>query len=155
MKKEKVKRFLYIIVFMVLLAFNVYFVAENYTVHQECKTLYEKEHLSSKDLKSKSVFNYSSSRVSGEDEDAPPEKVKYKKLYGVEYIGQYEIEQNGGIDVKVVEGNSVKILVLDENGKERFYKEATELSFEPNEAGKYDVYLVGYKFTGKVEIKTY
>lgn len=149
------KRVLYIIVFTVLLASNVYFVAENYKVNQECKTLYEKEHLTESDLKSKSNFNYSSSMVSGEDEDAPPEKVKYKKLYGVEYIGQYEIEQNGCIDVKVIDGNSVKILVLDENGKERFYREVTELSFEPNEAGKYDVYLVGNKFTGQVEIKTY
>ena len=46
-------------------------------------------------------------------------------------------------------------MILDEKGNERFYKEVSELDFEPGEAGGYDVYLVGNKFTGGVQFSTY
>ena len=34
-------------------------------------------------------------------------------------------------------------------------KKVSTLTFEPGEAGEYDVYLVGNKFTGRVAFSTY
>lgn len=155
MTKEKLKRIIYITVFIFLLASNLYFLMQNYEVKQDCKELYEKKHLTEIDLKSRSTFITSSSTILGDEGDAPPEEVKYKNLYGIEYIGKYEVDKDGGIQVKVLHGDSVKVLILDKEGKERFYKELSTLTFEPGEAGGYDIYLVGNKFTGRVAFSTY
>ncbi len=155
MTKQKVKRIIYVAIVGFLFVSNLYFLMQNYEVKQECKALYEKEELTMQDLKTKSTFVTSSSISRGEEGDAPPEEVKYKKLYGVEYIGNYDIEKNGGINVVSTTGDPVKVLILDEKGNERFYAEVSELEFEPGEAGGYDVYLVGNKFTGRVVLNTY
>lgn len=155
MTKQKIKRIIYVAIVGFLFISNLYFLMQNYEVKQECKALYEKEKLTIQDLKSKSTFVTSSSISLGEEGDAPPEEVKYKKLYGVEYIGNYDIEKNGGINVVSTSGKPVKVLILDEKGNERFYKEVSEMNFEPGEAGGYDVYLVGNKFTGRVAFSTY
>ena len=155
MTKEKIKRIIYVTIFIFLLVSNLYFLMQNYLVKQDCKELYEKKHLTEMDLKSKSTFITSSSTIPGDEGETPPEEVQYKKLYGIEYIGEYEVKEDGGIEVKVLHGDNVKVLILDEDGEERFYKEISTLSFEPGEAGEYDVYLVGNKFTGRVAIKTY
>lgn len=155
MAKEKVKRIIYVTIFIFLLASNLFFLMQNYEVKQDCKELYEKRHLTEMDMKSKSTFITSSSTISGDEGDNPPEEVRYKKLYGVEYIGEYEIDKNGGINVVSTTGEPVKVLILDGKGDERFYAEVSELDFEPGEAGEYDVYLVGNKFTGRVAFSTY
>ena len=155
MTKQKIKRIIYVAIVGFLFISNLYFLMQNYEVKQECKALYEKEELTIQDLKSKSTFVTSSSISRGEERDAPPEEGKYKKLYGVEYIGNYDIEKNGGINVVSTTGKPVKVLILDEKGNERFYAEVSELNFEPGEAGGYDVYLVGNKFTGRVAFSTY
>lgn len=155
MAKEKVKRIIYVTIFIFLLASYLFFLMQNYEVKQDCKELYEKRHLTEMDMKSKSTFITSSSTISGDDGDNPPEEVRYKKLYGVEYIGEYEIDKNGGINVVSTTGEPVKVLILDGKGDERFYAEVSELDFEPGEAGGYDVYLVGNKFTGRVQFSTY
>ena len=155
MAKEKVKRIIYVTIFIFLLASNLYFLMQNYEVKQDCKELYKKRHLTEMDMKSKSTFITSSSTISGDEGDNPPEEVRYKKLYGVEYIGEYKIDKNGGINVVSTTGEPVKVLILDGKGDERFYAEVSELDFEPGETGGYDVYLVGNKFTGRVQFSTY
>lgn len=155
MNKQKIKKIIYVSIVGFLLVSNLYFLMQNYEVKQECKALYEKEELTMSDLKTKSTFVTSSSISRGEEGDAPPEKVRYKKLYGVEYIGKYAITEDEGIDVSLLHGDPAKILILDEKGNERFYREVSTLTFEPGEAGEYDVYLVGNKFTGRVAFSTY
>ena len=143
MKNEKIKRIIYIMIFIVMLAFNLYFVAENYQDNKEYKALYQKENLTTEDLNVGSNYNYSTVTTPGEEGEAPPEEVSYKKLYGVEYIGKYEIAEDEGIEVSFLHGDLAKILILDKEGNERFYAEVTELGFEPTKEGKYDVYIVG------------
>jgi hypothetical protein len=155
MKNQKIKRIIYIMVFVIMLASNLYFVAENYKENKECKVLYQKEHLTPEDLNVGSNYNYSTIRTPGEEGEVPPEEVRYKKLYGVEYIGKYEINKDEGIKITFLHGDSAKILILDKDGNERFYDEVSELDFEPEETGEYDVYIVGDKFTGRVAIKIY
>ena len=155
MNKRSIKRIIYVVVFVVILAIKLYFVAENYQENKEYKALYEKEYLTSEDLKTESIYNYSTSTTPGEEGKAPPEEVRYKKLYGVEYIGKYSITEDEGIEVSFLHGDHAKILILDKEGHERFYAEVSELNFEPGETGEYDVYIVGNKFTGRVDIKTY
>ena len=114
------------------------------------EAFYEKRHLTAEDMKMES--SWKSCTTIG---DAPFEEVRYRKLYGAEYIGEYEIDKNGGINVVSTSGKPVKVLILDEKDNERFYAEVSELDFEPGEAGGYDVYLVGNKFTGRVAFSTY
>ena len=155
MSKQRIIKIIYAVIFVFLLVSNLYFCLQNYQVKQECKTLYEKETLTAEDLKAKSAFIAARTTTYGEEGEASPAKVSYRKLYGVEYIGKYEINENEGIEVSFWHGDPAKTLILDKDGNEMFYEEATELGFEPGKAGKYDVYIVGNKFTGKVEIKTY
>ena len=42
-------------------------------------------------------------------------EVKYKKLYGIEHVADYELDKDGGIDVDFLEGDPAKILIFDEN----------------------------------------
>ena len=155
MNKRSIKRIIYVVVFVVILAIKLYFVAENYQENKEYKALYEKEYLTSEDLKTESIYNYSTSTTPGEEGKAPPEEVRYKKLYGVEYIGKYSITEDEGIEVSFLHGDPAKTLILDKDGNEMFYDEVTEVGFEPAKTAEYDVYIVGYKFTGRVAIRTY
>ena len=119
------------------------------------EAMYEKAYLTAEDLKTSSSYKYSTVTMPNEEEAVAPEAVSYKKLYGVEYIGKYSITEDEGIEVSFLHGEPAKTLILDKDGNEMFYDEVTELGFEPAKAGKYDVYIVGNKFTGRVQIKTY
>lgn len=77
---------------------------------------------------------------------------KVRKLSGPEYLGQLKLNENEGVDITCTHGNA-KILIMDEQGQQRFYAAVTELYVEPGGAGVYDVYLIGKKFTGEVTIE--
>ena len=96
------------------------------------EAFYEKRHLTAEDMKMESSWK-SCTTIGG----TPPEEVSYRKLYGIEYIGEYEIDKDGGINVISATGEPVKVLILDEKGKEIFYRAISTLYFEPGEAGEY------------------
>lgn len=159
MNKQSARRIIYAVIFIVILVTKLCFVVDDYKENkaekEEYMALYAKEHLTVEDINTESSYSYSTATTPGDEGEVPPEEVEYKKLYGVEHIGQYEIDKNGGIEVTVFHGDNVKLLILDEEGKERFYREITEATFEPGETGDYDVYLVGNKFTGRVAFSIY
>lgn len=76
---------------------------------------------------------------------------KIRKLSGVEHIRQIHLEDDEEVTVTCSAGDA-KILIMDEQGQQKFYQAATELQIYPGNAGTYDIYLVGKKYTGKVEI---
>lgn len=155
MARPTIKSILYIILVLFVIACGMYTWLHDYDLKQEAKVIYEKEQLTEEDIKFGSTFSGSSSSASGEEGENPPTDVRYKKLYGVEHIGNYDVEKDGGITVEIVRGENVKILILDENGNERFYDEVYDLDFDPGEAGSYDLYFVAKKFTGRACISTY
>lgn len=146
------KQIAYIAIVLVVIVSGVYLCIHNAGVKSESKALYEKSHLTEADLKTEASFSACSIDETDEQDGL---KVRYKKLYGVVHIDDFKIDANGGIKVELLSGNPAKILILDKTGNERFYNEVSELDFEPGEAGKYEVYLVGNKFTGKIEFSTY
>ena len=148
--KRIIKKILSLIVTIIVLVNVINLWVDHRQEVEEYEAFYEKRHLTAEDLKVES--SWKSCTTIG---DAPFGEVRYKKLYGAEYIGEYEIDKNGGINVVSTTGKPVKVLILDEKGNERFYKEVSELDFEPGEAGGYDVYLVGNKITGGVKIRIY
>ena len=155
--KRILKKIISIIISIVALVSAINLYVEHHQDVQEYKALYEKEYLTEKDLKTKSNYTYCTSTILGDEGETPPAEVRYKKLYGVEYIGKYKIAEDEGIEVSFWHGGPAKVLILDKDGNERFYEEVTELGFEPGETGEgeYDVYIVGNKFTGRVKIRIY
>lgn len=124
---------------------------------KECEILYQKELLTPEDMEIGSTYKTSTAIFTGEEDEGPPEQIKFKKLYGIEPIGTYEIDKNGGLEVEFVSGKA-KILIIDQNGQQRYYEELESpesLSFEPGQSGKYDVYIFGNKSTVRVLLSTY
>lgn len=122
-----------------------------------CEVLYEKEFLTPEDMKIGSTYKTSTEIFSGEEGETPPEQIRFRKLYGIELVGTYEIDKDGGLEVEFDAGKA-KILILDEKGQQRYYEELESpgsLSFEPGETGKFDVYIFGRKSTVKVLLSTY
>ena len=155
MNKQKIRAILPIITMIISVIGMIYFgtnIAEDRNMYED---MYEKAHLTAEDLKISSSYKYSTATMPNVEEAVAPEAVSYKKLYGVEYIGKYTIAEDEGIEVSLLHGDPAKILILDKEDHERFYAEVSELNFEPGKTGKYDVYSVGNKFTGRVQIKTY
>ena len=146
------KQILYIAIVLVVIVSGVYLVIHNNGIKAECEALYEKSHLTEEDLEFETSFSAS---AVDELDDKEGVRVKYKKLYGIVHIDTFKVDEDGGIHVEFLNGNPAKILILDKSGNERFYKEITEEYFDPGAAGKYDVYLVGNKFTGKIEFRVY
>lgn len=146
-----IKQILYIAIVLVVIVSGVYLIIHNSGIKEECEALYEKSHLTAEDLKTESSF----SACSIDEKDDGSLIVKYKKLYGIVHIDTFKVNEDGGIEVAVLNNNLAKILILDKAGNELFYEEVSETYFEPGKAGKYDVYLVGNKFTGKIEFNAY
>lgn len=156
MTKQKIWRIISIIIAVFSLIYGIHSMIEYNKIKEGYISLYEKGHLTNEDIKTlSSDYKYCTTTMPNEESATSPEAITYKKLYGIEYIGQYEVDKDGGINVKFLHGDPAKILILDEKGNERFYAEVSELDFEPGEAGEYDVYLVGNKFTGRVAFSTY
>ncbi|MBQ4596706.1 MAG: hypothetical protein IJB14_07000, partial [Firmicutes bacterium] len=139
------KQIVHIAIILVVIVSGVYLGIHNNNIKAECEALYEKSHLTEENLKFETSF---SATATDELDDKEGIRVKYKKLYGIAYIDTFKLEKEDGIEVRFLSGNPAKILILDGEGNERFYKEVSEVNFEPGKAGKYDVYLVGNKFTG-------
>ncbi|MBQ3611270.1 MAG: hypothetical protein IJA01_03260 [Firmicutes bacterium] len=150
MLKRMIKKIISLIVAIVTLVSAINLWLDHRQDVEEYEAFYEKRHLTAEDMKMESSWK-SCTTIGG----TPPEEVSYRKLYGIEYIGEYEIDKDGGINVISATGEPVKVLILDEKGKEIFYRAISTLYFEPGEAGEYDVYLVGNKFTGRVAFSTY
>ena len=148
--KKKIKRIpkiIYWAAFAFCFVSLLYFQSEDIAVRNTCKELYAKEELTAEELKI-STFAYSTVTES-EGEDGESMAVQYKRLYGAEYVGAFELDESEGIEAILSRGKA-KVLILDEAGEQRFYREVSELYFEPGEAGKYDIYFVGNKYTGRV-----
>lgn len=155
MTKQRIKKILNVIYWLAFAFCLISFVTigiENIEVKNECKALYAKEELTEEDLKI-SKFTYSTATES-DGEDGKKIAVQYKKLYGVEYVGEFKLDENEGLQAVFSKGRA-KVLILDEEGEERFYAEVSELYFEPGETGRYDIYFVGNKYTGRVVFSTY
>lgn len=150
MLKRMIKKLISLIVLIVALVNVINLCIDHRQEVEKYEAFYAKQHLTAEDIKTES--SWKSCTTFGDD---PPMEVQYKKLYGIEYIGEYEIDKDGGINVISATGEPVKVLILDEKGKEIFYRAISTLYFEPGEAGEYDVYLVGNKFTGRVSFSTY
>lgn len=146
-----IKQILYIAIVLVVIVSGVYLVIHNSGIKDESKALYEKSHLTVEDLETEASF----SACSVDETDDGSLVVKYKKLYGIVPVDTFKVSGDGGIDIEVLNSNVAKILILDKAGNEVFYEEVSEEYFEPGKSGKYDVYLVGNKFTGKIQFKSY
>lgn len=154
MNKQKIRTILPIVTMIISIAGMIYFGTNIAKDRNMYEAMYEKTYLTAEDLKTSSSYKYSTVTMPNEEAVAP-EAVSYKKLYGVEYIGKYAITEDEGIEVSFLHGGPAKILILDKDGNEMFYDEVTEVGFEPAKTAKYDVYIVGYKFTGRIAIRTY
>ena len=110
--------------------------------------IYEKSEITKGDIEKES--SYKTSTTVG-DPDSGEFYYKIRELSGVEHVGQINLEDDEEVTITCSAGD-VKILVIDEWGQQRFYQAATELQIYPGNAGTYDIYLVGKKYTGKVEI---
>lgn len=155
MLKRMIKKIISLVVAIVALVNVINLWVDHSQEVEKYEAFYAKQHLTAEDMKVESTYKTNTVITPGEEGTKPPSEVQYKKLYGIEYIGEYKVEEDGGIEVKVLHGDNVKMLILDEERNERFYKEVTTLTFEPGEAGGYEVYLVGNKFTGRVSFSTY
>ena len=155
--KRIIKRIISFVVAIVALVNLINLWVDHRQDVEEYTAFYEKSHLTADDLKTESSYKYSTTTMPNEESATSPAAVSYKKLYGVEYIGKYEIAEDEGIEVSFWHGDPAKTLILDKDGNEMFYDEVTEVGFEPGETGEgeYDVYIVGNKFTGRVKIRTY
>ena len=124
---------------------------------KECETLYEKELLTAEDIEIGSTYRTSTVITAGEEGVDPPEKISFRKLYGIEPVGTYEINKDGGLEIEFTAGKA-KVLILDESDQQRYYDEleaSGSMSFEPGKTGKYEVYIFGNKSTVKVQLNTY
>lgn len=151
-KKRKILRIVWLLMVVFCIIGFIYTKCEKVETIKECKVLYEKKHLTEEDLKTKPTFKFSTSTKSEETGEV---EVKYKKLYGIDYIEKFKIDKDGGIKIESSNDAPAKYLILDETGNERFYREASKLFFEPGETGNYDVYIIGNKFSGKVTFTIY
>ena len=137
-------------IFMIIIWVSVaILLVEGHLQGLEAAKLYDKTEITKADLEVKSDYKTITEVGSAESGDL---SYKIRKLSGAEYIGQIKLAENEGADITCTPGDA-KILILDEQGQQRFYASVTELHVEPGEAGNYDVYLIGKRFTGKVTIE--
>lgn len=111
--------------------------------------LYDKPEITKSDIESESEYKTITTIGSSDSDDF---YYKIRKLSGVELVCQINLDDDEGVTVTCTAGD-VKLLVMDEQGQQRFYQAATELQIYPGNAGTYDIYLVGKRYTGDVEIK--
>ena len=79
-------------------------------------------------------------------------EARFVMLSGLEYIGHKDISGNESIDVELSKGKA-KIVILYNEREVKFCQEVSTLSFEPGEAGSYDVWIIGKWYTGDVTLK--
>lgn len=152
MKKQKIWGIVSVVMAVLCTINLIYLYSESYYIKNASNVLYDVDYLSVEDVEINSTFR---SCTSVEDDDTGEIEVRYKKLYGIEHIADYELDKDSGIEVISVNGDPVKILIFDEGGKQRFYKEISQLNFEPGEIGEYSVYIVAKGFTGEIVCSTY
>ena len=111
--------------------------------------IYDKPEITKADIEKES--SYKTATIIG-NPDSGEFYYKIRKLSGVEHVGQIHLADDEAVTVTCSAGD-VKIMIMDEQGQQRFYQAATELKIYPGNAGTYDIYLVGKKYTGKVEVK--
>ncbi len=114
----------------------------------EAGKIYDKSEITKADIEA--VSSYKTATIVG-DPDSGDFYYKIRKLSGVEHVGQIHLSDEERVTVTCSAGD-VKILVMDEQGWQRFYQAATELQIYPGNAGTYDIYMVGKKYTGELEI---
>jgi len=149
MNKQKIIEIVCLIMAVICFINWIYLKSESNEIKNNCKALYEKEHITAEDLKTKSTFR---SCVTVGDEESSEIEAKYRKLYGVEHIGSMDLSEYEGVDVICSMGDA-RILITDEAGTELFYESVSELYYEPGPSGKYDIWVVGKNFSGEVSVK--
>lgn len=150
--RQKIWRIISVLMAVLCCVNLIYLYSEKYDIKQGSKVLYNVDRLTVEDTEIKSTFK---SCVSAKDDETGQVEVKYKKLYGIEHVADYQLDKDGGIEVDFLDGDSAKILIFDEDGTQRFYEEVSQLNYEPGESGKYSIYIVGDKFTGKATFSSY
>ena len=115
----------------------------------EAGKIYDKSEITKADIEKESSYKTATILA---DPDSGDFYYKIRKLSGVEHVGQIHLDDEEGVTV-ICSAGDVKILVMDEQGVQRFCQAATELQIYPGNAGTYDIYLVGKKYTGEMEIK--
>ena len=114
----------------------------------EASKLYSMTEITREDLQIESYMGSSITETESESKDL---YYKVRRLSGPEYIGPLEICANEVVDITCTPGDA-KILLMDEQGKQCFYKEITELHLEPGTPGIYDLYIIGKWYSGEVKI---
>lgn len=134
---------------MVLIWINLLiFQIDNHFQSVEAGKIYDKFEITKADIEA--VSSYKTATIVG-DPDSGDFYYKIRKLSGVEHVGQIHLEDDEEVTVTCSAGD-VKLLIMDEQDRQKFYQAATELQIYPGNAGTYDIYLVGKKYTGEVEI---
>ncbi len=111
--------------------------------------LYDKPEITKAEIESKSEYKTITTIGSSDSDDF---YYKIRKLSGVERVCQINLDDDEGVTITCTPGDA-KILILDEQGQQMFYAPVTELHLQPDTAGKYDIYIIGKRFTGEVVIE--
>lgn len=125
---------------------------------KEAGDLYEKTAITAEDLKVGSEYKTITmvgSLESVSEKDSPESDdfyYKIRKLSGAELVGRITLDTDESVTIKCTAGD-VKVLIMDEAGCQCFFAPATEVHLEPEEAGSYDIYLVGKYYTGKMTLE--
>lgn len=146
MKKvfKTILKILMVLIWINLLIFQI----DNHFQSVEAGKIYDKSEITKADIEA--VSSYKTATIVG-DPDSGDFYYKIRKLSGVEHVGQIHLSDEERVTVTCSAGD-VKILIMDEQGWQRFYQAATELQIYPGNAGTYDIYMVGKKYTGELEI---
>ena len=137
-------KILMVLIWVNLLIFQI----SNHFQSIENGRIYAKSEITKADIEKES--SYKTATIIDEP-DSGEFYYKIRKLSGVEHVGQIHLDDDEGVTITCSAGDA-KILIMDEQGQQRFYQAATELHIYPGNAGTYDIYLVGKKYTGKLEI---
>ena len=152
MRKQKIWKIVSILMFLLCAINLIYLNSESHSIKKSSEVLYGVDRLSIEDVENMSTFK---SCFAAQDDETGELEVKYKKLYGAEHLMDYKLDEDGGIQVDFASGDQAKILIFDEARNQRFYKEVSQLYFEPGESGEYSIYIVAKGFTGKIVCGTY
>lgn len=152
MKKQKIWKIICILMFILCAINLIYLNSESHSIKKTSNVLYGVDRLSIEDVENMSTFK---SCFAAQDDETGELEVKYKKLYGAERLMDYKLDEDGGIQVDFASEDTAKILIFDEEGNQRFYKEVSQLNFEPGESGEYSIYAVAKGFTGEIVCSTY
>lgn len=116
----------------------------------EASKLYDENEISKADLEIGTEWAKSSFETRSSDGRGISYSVR--KLSGPQHIAKVKLGEDDEVYMTITSGD-VKMLIMDEQGNQMFYAPVTEAYINPGEAGTYNIYLIGKKFTGKVEIE--